>query len=508
MRFTAEGAKGYILKRIEEERAFVYEVGNKGSVAVMRFLRDMSEEDFAVFEKLTEEEQEKIISEKLSSVGIDEQTIKERQAVDRLYKKATATLKDYIKRCIGKSTPQETAEVLNTIMRELLVTRELRVIQQHGDDLATVYNLIDADTADGILGTHIDQVKKDPAVYTAMIAEWEAIFAEGEKTQDEWDGTIMSLFWDDEDYADGMHKWILKKKKQIPRASVPAAKAEAVTIPVDKVNSNVWGQHKTITEIMSQLDHDSIQLDTNRNNGNFITYNISFNLPDNMSLSKELTPYDERVYEAAGALWDNLPDVIIDEKPAKVITATQIYATMGNTGRPNANDLKKINDSLTKMMTTRLHLDTSNDRPGKVVDYRYDSWLLQADRVTALVDGQVVNSAIRILSEPALLKLAKDNKEVTTVPVKMLQSPISQTEDNLLLEDYLIREIAHRKNGKMRKGNRILFENLYKKTGMESKMQKSRGREKVSALLEHYKSEKWIDDFEIDTEGITVKFTK
>ena len=70
--------------------------------------------------------------------------------------------------------------------------------------------------------------------------------------------------------------------------------------------------------------------------------------------------------------------------------------------------------------------------------FRYDAALLPLERMQAIVNGQTVDSAFHLFREPPLITFAKERKQVTTIERKVLQTPISKTNQNLLIEDYLL----------------------------------------------------------------------
>ena len=194
-----------------------------------------------------------------------------------------------------------------------------------------------------------------------------------------------------------------------------------------------------------------------------------------------------------------------------VITLTQIYYAMGNTGRPAKSDLEKINDAITKMTSARIHFD--NKQESDNYDYPhfvYDGSLLPLERGTAIVNGQLANAAIHTFREPPLMTFAKQRKQITTIDIKLLQAPISKTELNLTIQDYLIERICKAKNGKAHR-ERILYKTLYEHAGIPDKpktntekQKKKRAPEKVKTYLTHFQKEKLISRFTMEKDGITL----
>ena len=78
---------------------------------------------------------------------------------------------------------------------------------------------------------------------------------------------------------------------------------------------------------------------------------------------------------------------------------------------------------------------------------------------------------------------------------------MNKTEENLTLQDYLIRRIS-------RKGDprRILISTLLSKLGVQGARQKKwRTLEKVKSLLEYYKEIGFIADFKLEPDAICIE---
>lgn len=291
------------------------------------------------------------------------------------------------------------------------------------------------------------------------------------------------------------------KRAKYPTATI--TRPDYVEFPLDKPNSRIWNLLEKNTE--GQVTFNLAK--TGSKKELLATYSIDFDAleeqANGLKITKRLQIFDKRVYMAISALY-NAGNI--------VVTLSQIYYAMGYTGRPGKTDLNKINQSITKMMAAHIFFD--NEQEAQVYKsyphFRYDASLLPAERGTYIVNGQMTDAAIRIFREPPLITFAKQRRQITTIEVKLLQSPISKTDMNLLIDDYLIERISRAKNGKS-KSCRILFKTLYEhariadkpKTSTE-KQQKKRMPEKVQKYLEHYQSKGFIKRFSVEPDGVTV----
>ena len=279
--------------------------------------------------------------------------------------------------------------------------------------------------------------------------------------------------------------------------TVIAKKTENIIYPLDKINANVWNLLEEDTH--GQIFFNLAPTGTKRDNI-LATYSINFDGLQDVEIIKRLTPFDKRVYVAAGAVWNAGNDVT---------TLSQIHYAMGNTNKkPATHQLQKINDSLTKMQNAVITLDNRLEAEAlKGRDhFQYDGYLLPFERVTRIVNGQVTDAAVHLFREPPLLSFAKQRKQVTTIGVKLLQSPASKTDANLLIEDYLIDRISRAKKSAEKskarvKSHKIRYETLYKHAEITTPKQKRRAPEKIETYLKYYKQEGFITHYKMDSNG-------
>ena len=287
-------------------------------------------------------------------------------------------------------------------------------------------------------------------------------------------------------------------KEEPPHAAVK--RAEIIEYPLDKPNQIIWNLLEKDTK--GQVTFNMAKSGSRKQ---ILTYySINFDeLGDDITITKRLLPFDKRVYIAVSALFN---------AGNNVITLSQIYYAMGYTGRPGTTDLEKINDAITKMTTARIYFDNQQEAESyKYRHFKYDGSLLPLERGTAIVNGQLADAAIKIFREPPLITFAKQRQQITTFYVKLLQSPISKTDANLSIEDYLIERISREKNRRGAHSCRILFKTLYAHAGIPDKpktntekQQKKRAPEKIKKYLTYYQKQEFITRFTTETDGITV----
>ena len=172
----------------------------------------------------------------------------------------------------------------------------------------------------------------------------------------------------------------------------------------------------------------------------------------------------------------------------------------------SATDIRKINNSISKMAGARIYIDNVQEVNAnyKYDHFRYDGALLPMERIQAVVNGQVADAAIHIFREPPMMTFARERKQITTFSARLLDSPLSKTNSNIELEDYLIEEIARIKNGK--RSNKLLFKTIYEHANITTTKQKQRAPGKIRQLLEHYKAHGFIKAYDEKKDGVIIKY--
>lgn len=286
-----------------------------------------------------------------------------------------------------------------------------------------------------------------------------------------------------------------------------AKRADSIEYPLDKLNLKIWNFFEEDTNGQLRFAMES---HAGKKKPLDLIYSIDFGALEEtgVRVSKRLTPFDKRAYIAIAALFNT---------GNSSMSLTQIHYAMGNTTRPAQNQLERLNDSVTKMARAWV---TVNDRQEHDA-YRYDldehradktGWtggvyegpLLPIEKGKLIVNGRLADAAIHLFREPPMLTFAKLREQVTTIDVKLLQSPASKTDSNLQLEDYLIWRISRAKKGSS--ANKILLKTLYEHAGITTKKQKMRAPEKIKSYLEYYKSCGKIRSYSMNADSITFSF--
>lgn len=305
-------------------------------------------------------------------------------------------------------------------------------------------------------------------------------------------------------------------------ADIKSVRINSTDFPIDKLNNSVWG---LLENAIKQTEDGQISMLPVQKSGSktpiFVQYAISFDdLEKNnpgLSFARKLTPYEKRVYIAAGALWN--------VKKEQAFTYSELYAAAGYIGRPGGNDTDKLAAALTKMSGTKIFVDNADESDNyNYPRFVYDGQLLPMERISKVENGKQIDALIHLFREPPLISYARVHKQITTISIKLLQSPLSKTDANIRLEDYFIDRIAKAKNDRQKlkkkrcytqedhdkkakdleKPFRMLLNTVYENTQIITVKQKQRANEKIRKLLDHYKTEKFIKDYSIDDSAINI----
>ena len=157
------------------------------------------------------------------------------------------------------------------------------------------------------------------------------------------------------------------------------------------------------------------------------------------------------------------------------------------------------------MSMCRVSLDNTEEANlyPKYDKVKTDFYLLPTNIIEGYKNHHIIDDAIQILELPKLFLFSKNRKQITKAPIELLECPISQTEANLQLYDYLIRRIAQMKN-KAEVSKTIILETIYENCNINDRLKKSRLPEKLTRILDHYKKTKWIKGYTIDDRCIKI----
>ena len=281
------------------------------------------------------------------------------------------------------------------------------------------------------------------------------------------------------------------EEPQPPKIST--SKLSDILYPIDKVNSELWncfsiGEN---TPLKAESDKDS-----RKGKQASIYVMLDFSELDGVKISRPLTSFDKRVFIA-----------ISNKREAgqEILTFSQIYEAMGGISRPDKSIRDRIIESIETMSRAIVSIDTTEEnkiypRLDKIV---WESQLLHIEKVKGYSRGQITDYAIRIIETPKLYLFAKQRNQITSAPLELFESPISKTEANLSLEDYIFPRIARMRNS-TKISRTILIETVCQKCNITTKKQRQRLPGKIEKYLKHYVSVGWIKAYKLTDKSIEI----
>lgn len=173
-----------------------------------------------------------------------------------------------------------------------------------------------------------------------------------------------------------------------------------------------------------------------------------------------LTPYDREIHNAVATL---------ASAGNEYINPSMIFQLLsGNTG--STNDMspetrKYILRSIDIMMATLVTIDASAEISSNMITKTtgiYKGALIPAERIEIMeLNGQKVTDCIHLLRTPPLYDYARDKNQIGSIDIKMLDTPLSNTKENIELKGYLLKRIASIKNTKSNMSDTIRYDTIY-----------------------------------------------
>lgn len=290
-----------------------------------------------------------------------------------------------------------------------------------------------------------------------------------------------------------------KKMREIYESSTPFP-TEIIPIPQTSQPKNLVLAKDKITnkffEGTLDVQSKNIEIATERKHSKkelTAVVSIDFEELPNVSISKNIEPYDREVHDAIVSLY-------VDGEN-EFVTPLMIYRTM--TGNPKATFTdkkeKEISDSVSKCSMTRISIDTSEEAEAYGMDKsRYEGNLIYTEKIIGEHKGEV-SEWIRILKKPILYDYANDKNQVARVPIQLLNTSINKNDETIVLQGYLLRRILAMKGSKLSKN--IVYDTVYKHLNISAasagalRKKQSKIRDNAKRILNDWKEQGFIKTF-------------
>lgn len=199
-----------------------------------------------------------------------------------------------------------------------------------------------------------------------------------------------------------------------------------------------------------------------------------------------------------------------------IVSYKQIHRMLGYKGTPNKFDIEKYTESVRRLEGTRITIDNEAEVIAGMKSYGVirdivSKRLMNVNYHVFDGFGKLVPAIEIINGDFALFEFAeRHNKQIFTVPVKVLAVPGGQrTDTRLQITDYCLMRTADI-TGKTKvnaNNNKILFDTVRKECRIEDaeyKKHKDRYNDYVIGTIKHFKKEGWIKSFSIKEDGVII----
>lgn len=314
---------------------------------------------------------------------------------------------------------------------------------------------------------------------------------------------------------DTLSKAIKKNLQNIP--ALIAKRPEKYISPTDKISKYIFDITKNAPFYEPNGAAVKVGSILRRENGvkkEFpVTTAVSLKLDKNNSNIKfsnnaMLDPYCRSVYNAI---------VTLHAAGNTDMTIDMIYRAMkggteeGEMDSPGEVARKKISEAIDLLLRTIMTIDASQETQyyGRT-DFQFKGHVLPAQIFTAKVTGVEVKDCIKLLAEPPLYTYAQRINQINSCDIKILKMPISNTEENVIIRDYVLEQVLDMQNEKSHRNNVILYDTLFRYLGLENalKQKKADVRKKVHAILDNWIKEGFIKGYNDVKEGKSISKVK
>lgn len=222
-----------------------------------------------------------------------------------------------------------------------------------------------------------------------------------------------------------------------------------------------------------------------------------------------LDQFDWAVHDAINSIYHNDCDIM---------SIPMIIRTMsGNPHlKPSEKQVERVLEIVKRLLSTGIDIVYDEEVEAYQFINEGDGWhyygtLISGEITTAIINGRMVDSCLHLHREPILATLARKKKQISTIDMRMLNTPISMSEENIVLRNYLLSRIEqcrHNKQQELLSNRTIVLQAVYKTfhASQHEYTRKSRIREKIERLLMYWSAEKFIMDYVITDEKIFIAF--
>jgi hypothetical protein len=224
--------------------------------------------------------------------------------------------------------------------------------------------------------------------------------------------------------------------------------------------------------------------------------------------AKIFTPANERPLDAAANEVYNAFITLYVEGGNEYITdkMLQRVLTGANNVRLTEGKMSELHNIINSLSRSWITIDATEEFKayGYGAKFYYNGPLLMAEKVDAVEMNGNVSSAIHVYRVPILYSYASSKNQIIRYPLKVLDAPISNNTESIVLKSYLARRVEIMRNPNSKIKRVIRYDTLYSTvcpngdlgpTSTAIKLKKKQIRDKVKKVLDYFIKIKFIKKY-------------
>lgn len=276
---------------------------------------------------------------------------------------------------------------------------------------------------------------------------------------------------------------------------------KSVVRPVDKISNLIYRSDPAFP-IGEKITIGMEKKGSTKRIDTFVTLDFD-NLPEGVRIESPVTlnRYDRIVSNAITAIKINNDEYMTFQKIYRVMVGD-------NKARITKRHREEIEKSIHRLTSARITIDAKDELKNYAQNgdttkrkYMYHGHLIAGEFITnASINGTPVDGCLRVFRTPVLYEYAGVKKQVATLDIKLLDTPVNNNPENMMLKDYLIERILGMKGSSLSRN--ILYSSIYEEMGLIDgdtdalKTPRKRIRDITKKMLGSWKEKGFISDFE------------
>ncbi len=226
-----------------------------------------------------------------------------------------------------------------------------------------------------------------------------------------------------------------------------------------------------------------------------------------ISNEDRLTPYDREVHNAVATL-SAAGNVYIN--PYMIFQVLSGNSSDKTKSGMSPETREKIVKSLNKMRFTNVKINASAEvKAGMILEGTFENYLIPAKRTEVMLNGQIIKDCIYLYDVLPMFNYASMKNQIASVDIRMLDTPLANTHENIVLKFYVLKRILSISNDKNNMHDVIRYSTVYEYLNIQASNKdllnhkRKQIRDKIRKLLNYWKGEKLVKDYKEEKEGRT-----